>query len=104
MVRRTVIVLLNMILLSIPASLSESNQRQTSVRRTLDIRIGHGIVPNLSPKVGPAMMSENSVKMKDLFNFDLLTGEVKLPNTWDSLPKFRYPYYDTQGRGYLLYG
>ena len=31
-------------------------------------------------------------------------GEVKLPNTWDSLPKFRYPYYDPQGRGYLLYG
>ena len=29
---------------------------------------------------------------------------MKLPNTWDSLPKFRYPYYDPQGRGYLLYG
>ena len=82
MVRRTVIVLLIIILISIPASLSESSQPQTSGSRTLDIRIGHGIVPNLSPEVGPAMRSENSVKMKDLFNFDLLTGllevEIKL--------------------------
>lgn len=74
MVRRTVIVLLNIILISIAASLTGSNPPQSSVGRTLDIRIGHGIVPNLSPEVGPAMRSENSVKMKDLFNFDLLTG------------------------------
>ena len=87
---------------------------------TLDVRTGHGIFPNLSPSLAPALRSENSVKMKDLFNFDLLTGEdieifqylypqvvsgeVKLPNTWDSVPNFRYPYYDGQGRGFLLYG
>ena len=74
MVRTTVIVLLNIILITLPASLSEPELDQTSADRTLDPRIGHGIVPNLSPDVGPAMRSENSVKMKDLFNFDLLTG------------------------------
>ena len=77
-----VIVLLNIILLTLPACLSDPNLDQTSVRKTLDLRIGHGIVPNLSPDVGPAMMSENSIKMKDLFNFDLLTGlfQVKCSN------------------------
>lgn len=27
-----------------------------------------------------------------------------LPNTYYSRPKFRYPYYDRNGQGYLLYG
>ena len=30
--------------------------------------------------------------------------EIDLPNTWHSVPSLRYPYYDTKGRGYLLYG
>ena len=50
------------------------DQSQTD-SKTLDVRTGHGIFPNLSPSLAPALRSENSVKMKDLFNFDLLTGE-----------------------------
>ena len=94
-------------LINISGAFSQSQPLQTSQLDdlgSLHTRIGHGIVPNLSPHLAPAMRSENSVQMKDLFNFDLLTGDVKLPNTWDSLPSYRYPYYDTQGRGYLLYG
>ena len=30
--------------------------------------------------------------------------EIDLPNTWESVPSIRFPYYDTSGRGYLLYG
>lgn len=40
---------------------------------------------------------------------DLGTGLSRLiggilPNSYYSRPKFRYPYYDTSGKGYLLYG
>ena len=78
MVRTAVMVLLNIILITIPACMSDPNPGQTSGSKTLDLRIGHGIVPNLSPTVGPAMRSENSIKMKDLFNFDLLTGLLEV--------------------------
>ena len=94
-------------LLNISGASSQSQPLKTSQLndlRSLQPRVGHGIVPNLSPGLAPAMRSENSVEMKDLFNFDLLTGDAKLPNTWDSLPSYRYPYYDNQGLGYLLYG
>ena len=30
--------------------------------------------------------------------------EPYLPNTYQTIPSFRYPYYDTSGEGYLLYG
>ena len=30
--------------------------------------------------------------------------EMPLPNTWHTVPSFRYPYYDASGRGFLLYG
>ena len=78
MVRTAVMLLLNIILINIPTSLSDPNLGRTSGGKTLDLRIGHGIVPNLSPDVGPAMRSENLIKMKDLFNFDLLTGLLEV--------------------------
>ena len=61
---------------------------------------GHGLIPNLSPSVMPAMESEEEVGLTDLMGGE----QTSLPNTWESKPKYRYPYYDHKGRGYLLYG
>ena len=61
---------------------------------------GHGNTPNLSPSVQPAKESEEDLKLLDV----LFDGESSLPNTWDSKPLYRYPYYDRNGDGYLLYG
>ena len=60
---------------------------------------GHGVAPNLYPSVIPAMESEE-VGLLDLMK----DGVNSLPNTWESRPNYRYPYYDSKGKGYLLYG
>ena len=43
-----------------------------------------------------------------LFSFAGLFGdedeEPHLPNTYQTIPSFRYPYYDVTGQGYLVYG
>merc|ERR1719315_179582 len=37
--------------------------------------------------------------------YDMVVNGMKaLPNTWESRPNLRYPYYDLEGKGYLLYG
>ena len=60
---------------------------------------GHGVTPNLSPSVKPAMESEEVGLMTLIKN-----GMKSLPNTWESRPNHRYPYYDSKGKGYNLYG
>eukprot|EP00092_Neocalanus_flemingeri_P015425 GFUD01016693.1.p1 GENE.GFUD01016693.1~~GFUD01016693.1.p1 ORF type:complete len:110 (-),score=32.36 GFUD01016693.1:135-464(-) len=62
---------------------------------------GHGKTPNFTPSVMPAIESEKEVRLIDL----MMGGEdISLPNTWESKPKYRYPYYDQKGKGFLLYG
>ena len=61
---------------------------------------GHGVTPNLNPSVKPAMESEEVGGFYDMMK----KGVKMLPNTWESRPNLRYPYYDSEGRGYLLYG
>ena len=47
----------------------------------------------------PGMM--DIIKMTGLTSSD---DQVPLPNTYQTIPNYRYPYYDSNGRGYLLYG
>ena len=63
------------------------------------LHAGLGVTPNLSPIVMPAMDSEE-VEVYSLIQ----NGMKSLPNTWESRPYLRYPYYDNKGKGYLLYG
>ena len=64
-----------------------------------DHHAGHGVSPNLFPIVMPAMDSAE-VGVYSLIQ----NGMESLPNTWESRPNLRYPYYDNKGKGYLLYG
>ena len=95
----------------------------------LDPRIGHGIPPNFSPRYSPPVQTEHMPDIKDFLSFEGRLGfkitvwtpgsdflflslftalvygpDIDLPNTWHSVPSFRYPYYDSTGRGRLLYG
>jgi len=50
-----------------------------------------------NPAVQPAVQPDSVSGLTKLF------GSV-LPNTYYSRPKYRYPYYEQSGKGYLLYG
>ena len=71
----------------------------------LDIKIGHGITPNFTPRYSPPRVTEHYPDMKQLLTIPFSSEEDPfLPNTYQSVPSFRYPYYDETGRGYLVYG
>ena len=73
----------------------------------LDPKVGHGISPNYSPRFSPPLHTEHVPGISDIFKMTGLTSSddhVPLPNTWQTIPNYRYPYYDSSGRGYLLYG
>ena len=73
----------------------------------LDPKIGHGIFPNCTPRYSPPVHTEHVPGMMDIIKMTGLTSsddQVPLPNTYQTIPNYRYPYCDVNGRGYLLYG
>ena len=84
----------------------EDNTEEETIKfPPLERLIGHGIVPSLSPEYGPPRESEHYPGMTELLTMPFSSDEdTVLPNTWQSIPSFRYPYYDSEGQGYLVYG
>ena len=87
----------------IPTSEKYLEYKSDVVDGAFDPMVGHGI----SPRFSQPLHTEHVPRMSDIFKMTGLTSSddhVSLPNTWQTIPNYRYPYYDSSGRGYLLYG
>ena len=88
---------------NIPTSEKYLEYKSDVVDGAFDPMVCHGI----SPRFSQPLHTEHVPRMSDIFKMTGLTSSddnVPLPNTWQTIPNYRYPYYDSSGRGYLLYG